>query len=119
MKEVIDIIISIMWGVVQIVGLLSLVWVTIVTALFYPVTRLRKHNLKLEESKEEQMKILVETNALERSRKETDKELKQKLYVIHQKELYEKELDARIAEKEKETKSEQKKRGPGRPPKKK
>lgn len=95
-------ILNISFDILLIIGILSLAYAIIWTALFIPVIKLRKHQEKVDEANREYNKIETEFAALARAKQTTDAELKKLLYVIHSKQEELKEINTKLDQAKKE-----------------
>lgn len=95
-------ILNISFDILLIIGILSLAYAIIWTALFIPVIKLRKHQEKVDEANREYNKIETEFAALARAKQTTDAELKKLLYVIHAKQEELKEINTKLDQAKKE-----------------
>ena len=95
--EITKTILNIAFDILLIIGIISLAYALIWTALFIPVIKLRKHQEKVDEANREYNKIETEFAALARAKQTTDAELKILLYAIHSKEQDLKELEYKIS----------------------
>lgn len=104
--EITKTILNIAFDILLIIGIISLAYALIWTALFIPVIKLRKHQEKVDEANREYNKIETEFAALARAKQTTDAELKKLLYAIHSKEQELKELENKISKMHQEVKNE-------------
>src|SRR5690554_713930 len=97
-----------MFYLVIIVAFISLAYTLVWTALFYPITKKRKHEEAVAEANREYNKVQVEHATIIKAKETTNEQLKKILYTIHQKEKQlenlNKEIDSKVAEANKTTK---------------
>lgn len=99
-----------MFYLVIIVAFISLAYTLVWTALFYPITRKRKHEEAVAIASREYNKVQVEHATIIKAKEETNEELKKLLYVIHNKEKQLEILNKEIADKQKATEKKEKKK---------
>lgn len=108
--DILKVIAESMLYIVIIVAFISLSYALIWTALFFPISKKRKHEQAVAEANREYNKVQVEHATIIKAKEETNEELKKLLYVIHNKEKQLESLNKEIADKQKATEKKEKKK---------